>query len=281
MRTRKNHNGNYRLWNFTKNISPMHKWIFIIKKSIVLLLLVFFCYGCVKQAVLAPDSLTAKTLSVISGAVSETDILSTVAQIDLVTPRGHYPARAALVLKKQLYLRLELLPIIGPPDFFLSVTPEDMKILLPEKHEFYYGAPTAHNFSQFLPWPFAVKDIVAILTNSYPTLNGEVSYQSYVDGDVLRIEMKARSGNSQIVWVGSNNRLIKVVRIDQFGRELYTAKFDEYEEGSPIAGKISVIMADGVTSISVKYSDCKIEKAVDLSIFALPVPAGFKTIKLD
>jgi hypothetical protein len=40
-------------------------------------------------------------------------------------------------------------------------------------------------------------------------------------------------------------------------------------------------MADGITSISVKYSELKIEKAADLSVFELPVPAGVKLILLD
>ena len=93
--------------------------------------------------------------------------------------------------------------------------------------------------------------------------------------------MKVRSTIAQTVWIGSNGRLMKIVRNDDSGMLLYSAEFADYEEGSPIAGKITVSMADGVTSITVKYSDLKIEKAKDLSIFDLPVPAGFKTIIMD
>jgi hypothetical protein len=40
-------------------------------------------------------------------------------------------------------------------------------------------------------------------------------------------------------------------------------------------------MPDGITSISINYSDLKIEAATDSSIFDLPLPAGFKTFLLD
>ncbi|MEQ8215014.1 MAG: hypothetical protein ABRQ30_01880, partial [Smithellaceae bacterium] len=65
------------------------------------------------------------------------------------------------------------------------------------------------------------------------------------------------------------------------GKLLYTASFSDYREDSPIAGEIDVRMADGIASIDLKYSDLKIEKTDDLSIFDLPVPAGFKKVIID
>jgi hypothetical protein len=250
-------------------------------KIFFLIIAVTWNVACVKQVIIPHDPSTEKVLFAISSAVSETDILCAVAQIDLVTPGGYYPARAALIIKKPSYLRLELLPPIGPPDFFLATTPQEMKILLPAKGEFYSGKPTGHNLSRFLPWQFNIEDIVAIFANAYPPLTGDVAYLRYPEGDNLRIEMKAQSGTSQTVWIGSNGRLSKLVRFDENGKELYSAEFADYAEGSSIAGKITVSMADGVTSITVKYSDLKIEKAKDLSIFDLPVPVGFKTIIMD
>ena len=92
--------------------------------------------------------------------------------------------------------------------------------------------------------------------------------------------MTAQSGCSQIIWVARNNRLLKLVRKDEQGKEVYNVKYDNYEEQNPVAGEITINMADGITSLSVKYSELKIEKATDLSIFNLPVPANAKTILL-
>ena len=93
--------------------------------------------------------------------------------------------------------------------------------------------------------------------------------------------MTAQSGCSQIIWVGENNRLLKLVRNDEYGKEIYNVKYDHYENQGPVAGEITISMADGINSLSIKYSDIKIEKATDLSIFDLLIPANVKVIMLD
>lgn len=250
--------------------------------KIFLLLLAALASSCLKQIVIYPDSPSEKILMTISSAVAEDDILSAIAQIDLVTIHGYQPARAVVIIKKPSYLRLELLPVIGTPDFFLTASPEKMSIFIPSKGEFYRGLPTVVNLERFLPWQFSIEDIVMIFSGTYPSLKEKViAYQSYREKNFLRIEMKAKSGCSQIIWVGENNRLLKLVRNDEQGKEIYNVKYDHYENQCPIAGEITISMADGITSLSIKYSDLKIEKATDLSIFDLPIPANVKVIMLD
>ncbi|MGA2782155.1 MAG: DUF4292 domain-containing protein [Smithella sp.] len=250
--------------------------------KIFLLLLAALASSCLKQIVIYPDSPSEKILMTISSAVAEDDILSAIAQIDLVTIHGYQPARAVVIIKKPSYLRLELLPVIGTPDFFLTASPEKMSIFIPSKGEFYRGLPTVVNLERFLPWQFSIEDIVMIFSGTYPSLKEKViAYQSYREKNFLRIEMKAKSGCSQIIWVGENNRLLKLVRNDEQGKEIYNVKYDHYDTQNPIAGEITISMADGITSLSIKYSDLKIEKATDLSIFDLPIPANVKTITLD
>jgi hypothetical protein len=249
---------------------------------IFLLLLAVLAGGCVRQTVTYPDFPSEKVLAAISGAVAEDDIVSATAQIDLATIHGYQPAKAALIIKKPSYLRLELLPVIGTPDFFLAASPEKMSIFIPSKGEFYFGLPSQANLIKFFPWQFSIEDIVMIFSGTYPSLKEKViAYQSYREKNFMRIEMKALSGYSQIIWVGENNRLLKLVRNDEQGKEIYNVKYDHYENHSPIAGDITINMADGITSLSIKYSDLKIEKATDLSIFDLPIPANVKTIPLD
>ncbi|MGV8057180.1 MAG: hypothetical protein AB2L12_03955 [Smithellaceae bacterium] len=250
-------------------------------KIVFLIIVVTLNAACAKQVIIPHDPSTPKILFTISNAISEAHIIRAAAQIDLITPGGYYPARAALILKKPSYLRLELLPPMGPPEFFLATTPQKMRILLPTKGEFYQGEPTGYNLSRFLPWQFNIEDIVAIFANTYPPLAGDVTYLRYPEESTLRIEMKVRSGIAQTIWIGPTGRLSKLVRFDENGKLLYSAEFADYEEGSSIAGKITVNMADGVTSIIIKYSDLKIEKTQDLSIFDLPVPEGFKKIIMD
>lgn len=236
--------------------------------------------GCAGKAIIPDYPSTEKALFSLSNTVPETAILSGVAQIELVTPGGYYPARAILIVKKPSYLRLELLPPVGPPDFFLAANSKEMKVLLPSKGEFYQGAPTGGNLSRFLPGQFNVEDIVSVLTCSYPRLTGNVDYLRYADVNNLRIEMKTRHGMSQIVWIRADGRQEKLERFDEKGKMLYRAEFLDYAEGSPVAGKI-IMSRDSMTSIIIKFSDLTLESAKDLSIFDLPVPDGFKKIIMD
>ena len=72
----------------------------------------------------------------------------------------------------------------------------------------------------------------------------------------------------------------KYIRKNKYGKEIYSVKYEDYEPESFIAGKITIKMADSINSISVKYSDLKIETTTDLSNFELPVPEGIKIIFL-
>lgn len=259
----------------------MKKSAFLSEKIIFLLIATALFSACAKPIIVAHDPSTEKILSAISGNVTPSDIVSASARIDLVTSTGHYPVKAALVIRKPAYLRVEILPPMGPPDFFLTVNPREMKILLLSKGEFYRGAPTGHNLSLFFPWQFTIDEIVAIFAGGYPALDGEVGYRRYQEGNNLQIEMTSQSGMSQNVWIGSDGRLKRIYRYDQNGKLLYSAEFSAYTEDSPIAGKISVNMADGTSSITVQYSDLKIEKAEELTVFDLPVPDGFKIMMMD
>ena len=253
----------------------------LFKKIIYLLIIPFFVASCAGPEVVPQYPATEKILAAVSNIVSDADMVSAIVQIDLVTPGAYYPAKAALLLKKPAYLRLELLPLMGPPDFFLAANLREMKILVPGKGEFYQGQPSGHNLSRFLPWQFDLEDMVAIFAGGYPPLNGEVSYLRFPEAGNMRIEMKARSGISQTIRIGPDGRLNKLERRDKEGNPIYIAEFDDYEESKSIAGKITISMADGTTSITVKYSDLKIEKAGDLSVFDLSIPAGFKKIIMD
>jgi outer membrane lipoprotein-sorting protein len=258
----------------------MQKRLFFQRRVIILILMAAFLSGCVRQAVQPSNFSVDKTLSAIEAAVAETHTLSALVEIELAIPGGNYPSKAALIIKKPSYMRLELLPPIGTPDFFLTATPEKMKILLPSERNFYEGEPSARNLARFLRWQFNIEDIVAILTSTYPPLKETATFSARSEGNAVRIEIEAPSGKSQAIWVEAN-RLVKLVRRDDKRVELYSVSFEDHEEGSGLARKITIKMADGITSLCIKYSDIKIEETADLSIFDLNIPAGFRTILLD
>jgi hypothetical protein len=254
---------------------------FSCERIIILLLLLMLACGCAGKIV-RESGMPPKSSEIISRTIPETDRIIATAQIDLMTAQGHYPVRAALILQKPSYLRLEMLPVIGTPDFFLTAAPGDMRIFIPSQGEFYSGKPSAGNLARFLPWAFDIEDIVMIFSSTYPSLAiKDVSFESDMEGDMLRVDMSTASGPSQTIWMGKNGRMARLIRRGSDGREIYQVQYEDYAPGSLLAEKITIQWADNVTSVSLKYSDLKVEKATDLSVFELPVPAGIKIIKLD
>ena len=215
-------------------------------------------------------------------ALRETHRIVATARMDLSTVQGHYPLRAALILQRPSYLRLEMLPVIGTPDFFLSATPREMRIWIPSQGEFYVGQPSAENMSRFLPWTLNLEDLVMILSGSFPPLDGaHWSYGDSAEGGALRVDMKTVSGPSQTIWMENSGRLTRFVRYGSDGREVYSVRYEDYTPGLFLARKILIQRADNTLSAFVEYSDVNIEKTADLSVFTLPAPDGAKILRLD
>ena len=250
------------------------------KRILMVLLLSMLACGCAGKAVRG-SGIPPKSLE-LTATIHETERMVATARLDLTTAQGHYPIRAALILQKPSYFRLEALPVIGTPDFFLAATSDEMRIFIPSQGEFYAGKPSAENLARFLPWAFKIEDIVAIFSGDYPPLPGnKLSYESYIEDHLLRILMTTSAGASQTVWKNKNGTMAKLIRNGTDGKEIYRVLYEDYEPASRLPGKIIIEMADHITSVTTKFMDVKIEKATDLSVFELSVPAGIKIIKLD
>jgi outer membrane lipoprotein-sorting protein len=254
------------------------------KRILIVLWLTVAACGCASSVpVLSLPSLSPEqTLKRVSEAITPDDRIVATARMDVVTAQGNYPLRTALVLQKPSYLRLELLPVIGTPDFFLAATPGEMKIFVPSRAEFYVGKPTAAHMGHFFPWTLNIEDVVMIFSGAYPPLAGnKLSYEIHTEDSLARVSMFNPVGESQTVWVENNARIVKLVRRDASGREIYSVLYEDYQPASRLAGKITILMADSVTSLTVKYTDVTIEKETDPAAFQLPVPAGMKIIHLN
>lgn len=238
--------------------------------------------GCAGKKAAGLGALPEKSTEIISRTVDETDRIIATTQIELTTAQGYYPIRAALILQRPSWLRLEMLPLIGTPDFFLTATPGEMRIFIPSRGEFYSGKPSAENLARFLPWAINMEDLVMILSGTCPRLPGKhVSSDRHAEDGLTRVEMNAPASESQTVWVEKNGRLVKLVRKGADGKEIYRVHYDDYAPEIPIARRIIIKMADPATSASVTYKNINIEKATDMSIFELAVSSGIKTISLD
>lgn len=250
------------------------------KRILIVLLLSMLACGCVGKAVRG-SVMPPKSLELIR-TIHETDRIVATVRLDLMTAQGRYPIKAALILQKPSYFRLEVLPVIGTPDFFLAASSDAMSIFIPSQGEFYTGKPSAENLARFLPWAFNIEDIVTIFSGAYPPLTGnKLSYESYVEDHVLRVLMTTSTGASQTVWMNKNGTIAKLIRNGTDGKEIYQVLYEDYEPASRLPGRIIIEMVDHITSVTATFTDVRIEKATDLSVFELSAPVGMEIIKLD
>jgi len=265
----------------------MSKWYFRtinVTGIVVLLAVMAVAYGCVQKkiAVTQHDCQANKIIGESIGAVCEKDVLSTVAKVDLVSPQGHHPIRALMVMKRPSFLRIEILSPVGPPDLFFAATPEQLCIFIPSRGEYYQGSPSSQNLERFLALPLDMESMVMILTGGYPVMNdGNLSYKCYRIGNNLHVEMRAKKGHFQVVQLSKSNKLLSFIKYDVYGKKLYQVRYEDYKEGERLPGKITVEIADGSSSLRVEYTQLQMEEADDLSIFELPPPEGIKVINLE
>jgi hypothetical protein len=251
------------------------------KRMMGILFLSLLACGCVGGAVMESGR-HLDPAAMIRLAHRETDRIVATVRMDLSTVQGHYPLRAALILQRPSYLRLEMLPVIGTPDFFLSATPREMRIWIPSQGEFYVGKPSAENMARFLPWTLPLEDLVMILSGSFPRLDGAgLSYGHSPENEVFSVDMKTAAGPSQTIWMKNGERLVRLIRYGSDGKEEYSVRYEDYAPGLVLAGKIFIQWTDNTMSACVEYSDVNMEKAADLSVFTLPTPDGAKIIHLD
>ncbi len=258
-----------------------NRWLFQWKILMVLAFSMLIA-GCAGKEIFGSGMPREKSLEIVYRTIDETDRIIATAQMELTTAQGYYPVRVALILQKPSWIRLEMLPVIGTPDFFLTATPDEMRIFIPSQGEFYSGKPSAENLARFLPWSFNIEDIVMIFSGTYPRLpGGNLSQKQHMEDALLCLEMTVPGGDSQTIWLAQNGQPSKLVRKGADGKEIYHVQYEDYISGNPVARRITVKMADRVMSIAVKFSEITIEKATDMSIFTLPVAAGIKTIQMD
>lgn len=254
------------------------------KKTIRCLVCMFFCVlpllacSVTRQVVVADDILSGTRLPAGFSVLAEDDIFKSLAKIDLTTPDDYYQVKAALILKRPAYLRLELLPLIGTPDFFLTAKPGKMTVYIPSQKEAYGGRPTHANLKRFLPWPMNIDEMIMVLTGSFPSGREKISRE----GDLSRRDIKDPSGYSRMIWVQEKNKhLYKMIRKDETGTELYEVQYFYNDDQSVFPKKIVINSFPGTTTLAIEYVDIQIEKATDISVFDLVLPDDIEEILLE
>jgi hypothetical protein len=211
-----------------------------------------------------------------------------IARIEVNTPEGRYPLKAALMLKRPSSLRLESIPLIGPANLFLTVHENILKVFVPEKGKFYIGKATKMNLARFLPVAatgLEIEGMTSILIGMHPEIKGRtITIDGSRDGTLYRLDILSENRKIQSLWVDPEKRLVRVDLFAGDNSRLYSARFMGWDciENMPLPENVTIAYGDNdKPDIIIRYVDIGPAKGIDATVFDLKPPPGVIPISLD
>jgi hypothetical protein len=194
-----------------------------------------------------------------------------------------YPLKVALMMQRPALIRVESIPIIGPPDFYLSIAEGELRVFLPGKGTFYTGRATPQNISRFFSLSMPAADMVSLLMGVPP--DGAEEMQSLggerEDGP-YRVDQYIAGRRTRSLWIDpAGGRLIRLRRFTEEGAVIYTADFaDHVRIGEGFLPQQLTIREEEISILTIRHADLR-QIAIDPESFPLPVPDGITPILLD
>ena len=259
----------------------------IFKSPILLLLIVILgsiLSGCAGGRVAEPGSpyLSPETaLRALASSDPGDRTLTAIARIEIKNHSGRHVLKAALMMKRPARLRLESIPLFGPPDFFLSLDAGEIRVFLPGKAAFYADRATEENLSRFIPLALSATEMVSLLMGRLPEAEetGSVRQGKWEDG-LYRVDQYRSGGKILSAWIDPAGDLLRRIQTySEAGNVAYTAEFMEHagEEGGFLPRRLTITQE--AVSLAVRYTDVRLDNGGES--FALPVPEGITPRPLE
>jgi hypothetical protein len=239
------------------------------------------CAGIRPAEPVREDLLPERALS-LSAAICPTGIVTATARIEVIRRDERFPLKAALMIKPPASLRLESIPLLGPPDFFLSAASGVLHVFIPAQGGFYAGQATAANIARFLPLPLPPDEIVPLLLGQAPETKPASSLQGELRQGLYRVDERAGGRTIRSLWFDPDeNRLLKIQTVAAGGEPLYTAEFaDPLRIGNGVIPQRLNVGGEG-WSLAVRYTELRQLDGAEADPFTLPIPDGIPVVSLD
>jgi hypothetical protein len=208
--------------------------------------------------------------------------ITVTARIEIKRHGERHLLKAALMMKRPAHLRLESIPLFGPPDFFLSIEAGEIRVFIPGKETFYVDRATEGNLSRFFPLALPAAETVALLMGRLPVAEewGSSSLRGEWEDGIYRVD-QYRSGRKTLsLWIDPSRDLLRRIRTFTEGGDIaYTAEFaDHVHLGKGFLPQRLSITRENV-SLAVRYTDIRMDS--DGESFALPLPEGITPRPLE
>ncbi|MFA7684266.1 MAG: DUF4292 domain-containing protein [Syntrophales bacterium] len=189
-------------------------------------------------------------LSAINPPTDDTLLYRSTARVSVVSPQSKINFRIAIFLQLSDKLRLESIPVLGPPDFFLTVRGGWIRAYLPTGGEFLVGKATPDNLSRFLPLSWPVEKWMAVLLGNGPNVTLQpTQLVGKMEDSLYRVDMTTADALTESLWINPlQDRLEKIERSSSAGRK-ETVTFNAFRKmnGRTFPSRISIDTGEGRT----------------------------------
>jgi hypothetical protein len=204
------------------------------------------------------------------------------ARLEINNHGERYPLKVAMMMRRPADLLLSSIPLLGPPDFFLSMSGGELRVFLPGKGVFYIGPATSWAISRFFPLSLPAAEMVSLLMGRPPPEEGESS--SSLDGGredrLYRVDQYRDGRKIHSLWVDpAGGVLIRVQTFTEREEIVYTADFAEHTRVGKGFMPQRLTISSEAMSLSLRYTDIRILDD-DAASFSLPIPEGIIPIPL-
>jgi hypothetical protein len=211
-------------------------------------------------------------------------VVQTLADIRMTTKDGVYPMKLAVLLQKPASLRVEAIPLLGPPAFFLSLHEQILKVFFTETRAFHVGRATSDNIARYLPLKMDPQELTTALTGTgLPLHRPEAILLGRTEGDRYRID-RDEAGRRESLWVRLSDGFLERLDVHQDQILLYQIRYEEplRVEQWMLPQKLTIVFEgrDGV-SLRIRYRNIRFLKQTDTALFDLAPPPGVAPVFLD
>jgi hypothetical protein len=217
-----------------------------------------------------------------SSRIIQNKTLIVTARIEINKDGKRYPLKAALMMRKPARFRLESIPLLGPPDFLLSIDSGELRVFLPEKGAFYAGKDTLSNLSHFFPLALPTSEMVALLTGSPP--DEEQASVSASRGEweenVYRVDRYIAGQKLRSLWIDpATDLLLRTEVFSGSGMISYTAELAEHTRVGECYLPQQLTITRDSDAMSIRYTEIRVDD--EAASFALEIPEGITPIPFD
>lgn len=208
--------------------------------------------------------------------------LTVTARIEINAHGERRPLKAALMMRKPAHLRLESVPLLGPPDFFLSIDAGELRVFSPGNNGgiFYRGRSTARNVNRFFPLALPAADTVSLLMGQPPRMEEASSQRGEWEEGLYRVDRFIAGEKILSLWIDPvGDLLLRVRAFTEGGNIAYTAEFADHTSVGKCFLPLRLTITGEAVSLMLRYTEVSLDDSFEP--FALPIPEGMVPISLD